>query len=154
MKYKLDFTTQYFQFYLQDEHPEGDSRLETFWSDQAFADKLAVEKGILGVSIGNDEGIVKCTLDILPQKSNVVNFNDNSHVVEASLKLNSGKLLVIGCPIPDVELNVEIEPGEYRVRVYSNNLENAYDENPKDFYQIEMWKEKYSERVVLKRYLG
>ncbi|WP_304192610.1 hypothetical protein [Phenylobacterium aquaticum] len=154
MKYILDFTTQYGQFYLEDEHPEGNAASDSFWSDEAFADKLAVEKGILGVGIGNDEGIVKCTVEILSKKSNVLNFNDNSHVVEASLNLKSGKLLVIGCPIPDVELNVAIEPGEYRVRVYSNNLEKAYDENPEDTYQIELWKENYSDRVVLKRNLG
>ena len=154
MKYELNFTTEYHQFYLEDEHPEGNAGTESFWSSQAFADKLAEAKGILGVGVENDEGIVKCTLEVLYKSSEIDRFENYSHVVESSLNLKSGKLLVISCPIPQVELSINVEPSTYRVRVYSHNLETAYNENPKDAYQIEMWKEEYSNRVVLKRYLG
>jgi hypothetical protein len=50
-------------------------------------------------------------------------------------------------------MEIKIEPGDYRIRVYSCNLKSAYNENPKDFYKIEIWKEVFSNRVVLKRYI-
>ena len=49
-------------------------------------------------------------------------------------------------------MQTAIENGDYRVRVYSKNLNTAYEENPNDTYKIEMWKEVYSERKVLKRF--
>jgi hypothetical protein len=154
MKYELNFFSEYHQFYLESENNEGDTSAETFWSNQAFADKLAIEKGILGVGVENDESIVKGSIEILSKKSTITNFDNVSHVVEASIDLSSGKLLVTDCPSRNTELEVNISPGEYRVRVYSNKLETAYDENPQDYYQIEIWQEKYSDCFVLKRYLG
>jgi hypothetical protein len=126
---------------------------EIFWTDQAFVDKMATEYGIVGVGISNDEGIVKCELEVLPNKSLILDLSKFDHVVEASVKIESGILLVQGCPIPHVELELKMIAGDYRIRVYSSNLRTAFDARPKDFYQIEIWEEAYSERIVLKRYL-
>jgi hypothetical protein len=154
MKYNLKFTTDYGQFYVNDKNATGNTGSENFWADQAFADKLAVEDGVLGVSIANDEGKVECEFEILNSKSVINDFSDFDHVVEASLKIHSGILQVLDCPHSEVEMETKIDNGEYRIRVYSINLNSAYNENPNDSYKIEMWKEKYSERSVLKRFLG
>ena len=154
MKFDLKFTTDYGQFYINDKSATGDTGSENFWTDQAFADKLAVEEGILGVSIANDEGKVECEFEILDSKNLITDFSDFDHVVEASIKIHSRVLQVMDCPYSKIEMETEIENGEYRVRIYSINLESACDENPKDSYKIEMWKEVYSERTVLKRYQG
>jgi hypothetical protein len=58
----------------------------------------------------------------------------------------------LDCPNSEIEIEVEIENGAYRIRVYSLNLETAFDENPSDYYKIEMWKEINSKRNVLQRY--
>lgn len=152
MKTKLKFITDYRQFYLCDKEANGNTGSENFWSETAFADKLAVEDGVLGIGIENDEGVVKCEIEILSDKSMLEDFNNFDHVVEASLKIHSGILQILDCPHAEVEMETELENGEYRVRVYSSDLESAYEENPKDSYKIEMWKEAYSERTVLKRF--
>ncbi|MEL1247493.1 hypothetical protein [Flavobacterium helocola] len=152
MKLNLKFATDYRQFYLNDKNANGNTGSENFWSESAFADKLAIEDGVLGIGIENDEGKVECEFEILNSKSLIDNFTDFDHVVEASLKIHSGILQIIDCPYSEVEMETEIENGEYRVRVYSINLNTAYEENPKDSYKIEIWKEAYSDRKVLKRF--
>ncbi len=152
MKSNLKFTTDYRQFYLNDKNAKGNTGSENFWSEIAFADKLAVEDGVLGIGIENDEGEVECEFEILTAKSLIYNFSKFDHVVEASLKIHSGVLQILDCPHSEVEMETEIENGYYRVRVYSINLDAAYDEIPNDTYKIEMWKEIYSERKVLKRF--
>ncbi|WP_343617634.1 hypothetical protein [Flavobacterium sp.] len=140
MKFSLNFTTDYGQFYLNDKDA-GDTGSEDFWSDEALNDKLAVEKGILGISIENSEGIVKCELEILNSKSLISDFSDFDHVVEASLEIKTGFLQINDCPFSNLVLEEKIEIGIYRVRVYFKNLESAYSENPEDFYKIEIWKD-------------
>ena len=152
MKINLKLVTDNRQFYLNDKNANGNTGSENFWSESAFADKLAIEDGVLGIGIENDEGKVECEFEILNSKSLIDNFTDFDHVVEASLKIHSGILQIIDCPHSEVEMETEIENGEYRVRVYSINLNTAYEENPKDSYKIEMWKEAYSDRKVLKRF--
>jgi transcription elongation factor Elf1 len=152
MKLNLKFVTDYRQFYLNDKNANGNTGSENFWSESAFADKLAIEDGVLGIGIENDEGKVECEFEILNSKSLIDNFTDFDHVVEASLKIHSGILQIIDCPNSEVEMETEIDNGEYRVRVYSINLNTAYEENSKDSYKIEMWKEAYSDRKVLKRF--
>lgn len=154
MKFNLNFTTDYGQFYLNDKEPNGETNSDYFWTDKAFEDKLAVEDGILGIAIGNQEGIVNCEFEILQTKSTITDFDNCDHIVEGSLKIHSGELQIIDCPFSSIELETKIENGEYRVRIYSYNLESAETEEPKDFYKIEMWKEKFKERTLLKKYNG
>ncbi len=151
MKFSLDFTTSYGQFYLSDKD-EGDTGSPDFWTDEAFNDKLAVEKGVLGVSLENSEGIVKGEIEILGSKSLISDFSDFDHVVEASLVINTGFLQINDCPFSALILEEKIETGNYRVRVYFKNLKTAYDKDPKDFYKIEIWKDSFSDRSVLKRF--
>ncbi|MBW1658418.1 hypothetical protein [Flavobacterium quisquiliarum] len=152
MKFILDFTTDYGQFYINEKDEVGDTGSEGFWSNEAFNDKLAVEKGILGISIENSEGIVKCELEILDSKSLISDFSDFDHVVEANLEIKTGFVQINDCPFTILVLEEKVEIGNYRVRVYYSNLESAYSEDPKDFYRIEMWKDIFSDRHVLKRF--
>jgi hypothetical protein len=154
MKFELKFITDYGQFYINDKNATGNTSSESFWSEQGFSDKLAVEDGILGISIANQEGKVECDFEILDSKNLINDFSGFDHVVEASIKIHSRVLQVLECPNSIIEMETEIANGEYRVRVYSINLNSAYDETPNDSYKIEMWKESYSERHVLKKYLG
>lgn len=152
MKFNLKFTTDYRQFYINDKETTGKTDSPFFWNDKAFQDRLAIEEGILGIAIGNEEGIVNCEFDILQQKSTRNNFNNSDHVVEGSLKIHSGILQILDCPHSNIELETKIENGDYRVIIYSYNLESSDTDDPKDFYKIEMWKEKFKERIVLKNY--
>ncbi|MDC7997695.1 hypothetical protein [Gilvibacter sediminis] len=152
MSLRLKFRTSFRQFYLNDKNSNGDTSSDDFWSDDAFTDKLAVGEGVLGIGIENEEGDVECEFEILVTKSLIEDFSDFDHVVEASLKIHSGFVQVLDCPNSEIVMETAIENGDYRVRVYSKNLNTAYEKNPNDTYKIEMWKEVYSERKVLKRF--
>ena len=154
MKFDLEFYTDYGQFYLTDKNSAQVTNSNEFWSDQAFVDKLAVEDGILGIGIGRQYGTIKCNLKVLDSKNPERNFTDFDHVVEANIKMQSGVLQILDCPNSAVEFETKVDSGEYRVRVYSINLASSYDDDPADSYKIQMWKEDFSERNVLKRYLG
>lgn len=153
MTFHLEFDTDYGQFYLYDKSSPRNTDGKEFWSDQAFGDRLAVEEGILGIFIGRQYGTIKCDLEILNSKNLNRDFINFDHVVEASIKMQTGVLQIMDCPYSTIELETNVDIGEYRVRVYSSNLASSYDENPVDSYKIEMWKEDFSERNVLKRYL-
>ena len=153
MKFDLIFTTDYRQFYINDIKANGNTSSENFWSDEAFEDKLAIEDGVIGVGISNDEGNVICQFEILESKNTITNFDEFDHVVEGSIRFHSGILQVMDCPNSEIELESKIENGDYRLRVYSSNLKSVYDEIPNDFYNVEIWKEDYSDRKVLKRYI-
>lgn len=152
MKFNLDFTTDYGQFYICDKNFLGQTDSENFWTDKAYDNKIAVENGILGIAIGNEEGIVKCEFEILVSRNLKVDFNNFDHIVEASLKIDSGFFQVLDCPNSEVQFQTEVENGEFRARIYSRNLALAFDENPQDSYLIQIWKEEFSEPIVLKRF--
>ncbi|MFY8189282.1 MAG: hypothetical protein ACOVLC_15165 [Flavobacterium sp.] len=95
MKFELKFTTDYGQFYINDKNANGNTGSENFWTDQAYADKLAVEDGVLGVAISNDEGKVECEFEILNSKSLISDFSEFDHVVEASMKIHSPITMIL-----------------------------------------------------------
>ena len=152
MKFQFSFFTQYGQFYLADEKSAGNTDSDNFWNDESFNDKLAIEDGILGISLENDEAIANGELEILNKRQKISGSEKADHIVEASIKVNSGKLQIQDCPNSQTELEIELEAAWYRIRVYSMNLNRAYESEPGDFYRIEIWKEGYSPKIVLKRW--
>lgn len=153
MNHKLSIFTEYGQFYIADRDSAGDTGSSDFWNSEALNDRLAIEKGVLGVSIENDEAIANMEIELLKSRVEESDLSEFDHVVEGSLLVRSGKLQIQDCPHSQVELEIDVEPDWYRVRVSFSNLEKAYQENPEDKYLIKIWKEDYSERVVIKRWI-
>jgi hypothetical protein len=154
MKYQLDFYTEYNQFYICDKASERATGSDNFWTIAAYEDRMAQEKGVLGVGT-QSYGHIKCELDILNTANNLLDTNQYDHIVEAGVKITSGILQVLSCPTSEVELEVKIKPGTYRIRVYSSKLSTAdIDEDEgNDRYKIEIWPDTNMERKVLKRYV-
>src|SRR5260370_11228076 len=121
MYFKLDFTTQHNQFYLSDKSSSGNTASDSFWTEQAFKDRLAVEEGILGVGT-ECYGHVKGELNILDNENKEADYDQFGHIVEAGIEIRSGVLQILDCPNSIVELEVEIRPGIYRVRIYASGL--------------------------------
>jgi hypothetical protein len=155
MNFKLDFITQYNQFYLGDKSSTGDTASDSFWTDAAFRDRLAVEDGILG--IGTEcYGHVKGELNILDNANEEIDFEKSDHVVEGSLEVKSGVLQVMDYPNCSVELEVEIRRGIYNVRVYSSGLTGIYNDEMEEeggYYRIKMWPGTNVKRSVLKEFV-
>ncbi|WP_438967279.1 hypothetical protein [Flavobacterium sp.] len=154
MNHELSIFTQYGQFYIADKYAEleHDTSNPNFWNDEAFNDRLAIDNGILGVSIQNDEALANIEIEILESKVTEDDFSNFDHVVEGSLEIKSGKLQIQDCPNSTVELEIDVEPSWYRIRISSLNFEKAYQEDPEDKYIIKIWKENHSERKVFKRW--
>ena len=154
MKYRLDFHTEYNQFYISDKTSVRATGSINFWTTAAYKDRLAKEEGILGVGT-QSYGHIKGELDILNAANNKLDTNQYDHIVEGGIKVVSGVLQVLNCPISEIELEIKLKPGTYRVRVYSSNLTNVdIDEDEgNDQYKIEIWPDTNMERKVLKRYI-
>ena len=147
---KLDLFADYFQFYIQDEQSDGidgDS-----WTDIACNARLALEANAFAVSTArNMEVPVKIVV------SNTAPDLDLSlwdHVVEFSIGVPSGRLVVAGCTdyFPDAE-RLSLDSGCYEARVLSANLDKLSDDGlvGDDHYRVELWKGNATPLKVRKR---
>lgn len=152
MNHKLSMFTQYGQFYIVDKDAAGDTGNPDFWNSDAFNDRLAIADGVIGISIANDDAVANLEIEILNSPLVEEDLGQFDHIVEASLLVKSGKLQVVDCPNWQVELEFDVEPNWYKVRVSSSNLDKARQEDPKDKYYIKIWKGEFSERTVIKRW--
>lgn len=154
MTYRLDFFTQYGQFYIADEESEKGDIGSDFWNEIALTTRLALSDGILGIALENDECKAKVEVSVLESSPICVNNIANAdHVVEGSIRIPSGSLQIQDCPNSKVELEIAIDPSDYRCRIYAFNLNHAYEKEPKDHYRIEIWKEPYKAVKILKQWL-
>ena len=151
MKHKLSIFTQHGQFYVADKDSPGDTGGE-FWNDEAHHDRLAIDVGILGISIENDEATANIEIELLDTRPVESDLNQFDHVVEGSLSIVSGKLQIQDCPNSQVELEITLAPACYRLQVCFSDLRKARQVNPEDRYLIRIWKEAFSQRRVLKRW--
>ncbi len=154
MNHKISIFTQYGQFYLADKEVCGDTSGTHFWNDLAFNERLAITEGCLGVLVENDEAIANIEIEILSRRNENFDLNLYDHIVEGSLYIGSGILQILDCPNWEVVLELKVDPSWYRVRIYSMNLNLAYQVEPEDSYRIEVWEEKESNRNILKNWKG
>lgn len=151
MDYNFSFDTAFNQFYIVDKGVMPNTGSDTFWSEEAFTDRVAIEEGVLGISTSS-YGPVKGKLYLLDSLEADIDFNKFDHVVEASIQISSGVMQLVDCPNFSVEMELNLLPGSYRVRVYSLNLEMIEDDEGNDFYIIEVWQEDEKSKRVLKRW--
>ena len=152
MKYKFDFYTQYSQFYLSSDNGSTLTLDSLNWSSDAYNDRLFIYKNML-VVLTECYGHVKGELDILDNANDKIDSNEYDHIVEGGLEIKSGELQILDCPNSKIEFEIKINPGIYRVRIYSSNLASIIDDDGDDYYNIEIWPDNDMERKVLKRYI-
>jgi hypothetical protein len=152
MKYHIDFYTSYNQFYITYKDSEGATNSDKFWTTEAFNERLAVVDGIIGVGT-ECYGPVKGEIHLLNSPNKQAVLDEYDHIVEAGINIKSGFLQILNCPDSNVELDISVEPGMYRVRIYSSNLASVEGDEGDDFYKIEIWPDNKMDRKVLKQYL-
>ena len=146
--FNLDFYTQYNQFFILDKNAPIDVT-EEIWTTEAFRDKMGILAGQLSISTGC-YGPVKGKLFLLSAGNLDNDYSNYDHVVEGSIEIKSGIIEIIPCMANEPELSLKVEPGFYRVRVYSSGLDTVIGDEGDDFYTVEIWKRDFSERRVLK----
>jgi hypothetical protein len=151
MKHKLNFDTSYHQFYIRDNDSHQDTGDINFWTEEATRSRLAIGDGVLGIGL-ECYGLVKGELVLLDKKNDSIEYSQYDHIVEGGVSLKSGILQILDCPNSNVELEVKVNPGKYRARIYSSNLVSVVDDSGDDYYRIEIWPDTSMERTVLKQY--
>lgn len=151
MNHKFNFPSSHHQFYICDKTSPLETGDDDFWTTEAFDSKLAVGEGILGVGTVSYSRC-KGELILLDRKSDKINYEQYDHIVEAGLQVSSGILQILDCSSRDIQLQINIDPGAYRVRVYSSNFASVIDDDGDGFYRIEVWPSQEMERLVLKQY--
>jgi hypothetical protein len=86
----------YRQFYVIDADSPGDTSSAAFWTEEAFASRLPVEAGVVGVAT-DTYGEVPVTLEALDVEPEV-SLDDWDHIAEASLLISAGHITLMGCP--------------------------------------------------------
>ncbi|MFF1730343.1 hypothetical protein [Streptomyces sp. NPDC058247] len=154
---ELTLFADYFQIHVSDADSDGD--LSDAWTDQAVSDHLAVAPDALGIGTAVNVN-VSVTVIVLPQEPSD-DGSEFDHVVEASLDVSSGRMMVLGCTdyAPDAA-TFQVASGWNRVRVCRGNLARATqadvdsDESPEttEKIRIQVWAAPESPAKVTKRW--
>ena len=136
--FEVSLFADYFQFYIQDEPADGN--LSEAWTEEATDRLLAVAPGTVGIGTVRNMD-VPVAVQILEGEPD----DDSSewdHVVEASLDVASGRIVIAGCTdyFPDAK-RIEVSPGSYRVRVSYGALDtlSANGLDGDDHYRLQLW---------------
>jgi hypothetical protein len=153
----LALFADYFQIHVLDDDSEGD--LSDVWTDQAVLDGLGVTDGALaiGTAVNVTVAVGVQVLTEEPDKDT----DDFDHVVEASLELASGQLVVMGCTDYGPEAaRFDMPAGWVRVRASRRNLAAAVqadvdsDKTPGTTEQLRLqaWPAAGSQPLISKRW--
>jgi hypothetical protein len=148
--YFLKVYAGYHQFYLSsDEESLMGSGADSFWTGENIRRLLATGPGLVGIGTGT-YGDVPVSIH-LARKIPYEDLGEWDHVAETCIDLGSGQLHVTGCPDGSAGL-IRVNPGIYRVRVYSGQLETVEDEKGEDYYRVFVWKDSPCPARVLKQW--
>lgn len=148
--FDLELFADYFQFYLQDETADAD--LGAAWDEAATERMFAVTTGMVGIGTARNMG-VPVRLEFLEAEPprRLAAFD---HVVEGSLVIATGPLVVAGCTdyFPDAQ-RFALEPGTYRVRLSACGLDSLSADglDGNDRYLVQLWSGSAVEPIVLKQ---
>ncbi len=156
MATNLELFADYFQIHLVDESSDAD--FGDAWTDQAVLDGLALAEG--GLAIGTAVNLtVNVAVHLLADEPED-DGDDFDHVVEASLDLTSGRLVVLGCTdyFPEAA-RFALPAGWTRIRASRRNLAAALsdldgeDESvEREEIRLQAWPAPHSEPRVGKRW--
>ncbi|MFV2099359.1 hypothetical protein ACFHW1_28475 [Micromonospora sp. LOL_014] len=154
---ELRLFADYHQIHLFDEGSVTD--LGDVWTEGAVADQLAVGSDAMAVgTVANMSVSVKVEVLDDPPVNDWAEFD---HVVEGSLHVPSGRLVVMGCTDYEPEAARFSVPEWARVRVAKSNLDAAISsdleadpEEPAttEYMRIQVWEAALSSALVLKRW--
>ena len=149
----------YCQIILQDSVSE--LSLSDAWSESTINDRMAVLPGLIGVwTEENDD--VEVSIEVASSKPGLEEA-DFDHVVEGSMRSDSGVIVVMGCTdyLPDAH-RFSVPTNWLRVRVAKSNLESVGSSAPElnsgaarlEKIKIDIWPQEPLPVHVLKLWPG
>lgn len=143
----LSFFTEYYQFYILDSETKAQTDASDFWNNEADKRKLAIGKGLLGVTVAK-YAVIDVKIKVLSAEPSPDFYAD--HIVETPLKVPSGRILIQNCTTSETQLTLDLDKGTYRVRISSFNLWTVKNDQGDDYYLVEIWKSKQAKTALLK----
>ena len=148
-QHNLSFFTEYYQFYILDAETKAQTDALDFWNAEADKRKLAIDEGLLGVTVARYAEI-KVEVKVLSAEPS--EDAEADRIVETSLNLPSGFLRVQNCTNFDTQLELNLAKGTYRIRISSFNLWTVKGDEGEDFYIVEIWESALAETIILKEW--
>jgi hypothetical protein len=149
-QHKFELFADYFQFYLQDEKAKGD--LSESWTEEATKRLLAIAPETIGVGTVRNMTVPVCVE--IQETEPTEDFNKWDHVVECSLNIPTGKIVVAGCTdyFPDAA-RIIVQAGCYRARIFYGGLDTLSENGLEgdDLYKIVLWPAPVSDVKILKQ---
>ncbi|WP_058043512.1 hypothetical protein [Streptomyces roseifaciens] len=156
----LKLFADYFQIHLLDDESDGD--LSDVWTEQTVLDGLGVTEDALAIGTAVNVNVAVSVHVLAAQPDDDGGDDDYDHIVEASLNLASGRLVVLGCTdyYPDAT-RFDMPAGWTRIRASRRNLAAAVladidsDNAPETTEQLRLqaWPAPYSEPRIIKRWV-
>ncbi|MFI7279085.1 hypothetical protein ACIBOV_02310 [Micromonospora chersina] len=154
---ELTLFADYYQVHLFDDGSGTD--LGDAWTEEAVLDNLAVDTDAMavGTAVNVNVAVTVEVLEAAPEDDSA----EFDHVVEASLHVSSGRLVVMGCTDYEPEAaRFGIAAGPVRVRAARSNLAEAErlgidsDDDPAttERLRLQVWPAPHTDRVVIKRW--
>jgi hypothetical protein len=134
------------QFYVAD--PTAEARTDLVWDGAALERRLGAVDGLVAVgTVGYCFLPVRIELwDAEPPHD----LGDWDHLVEASLDVGSGRIVLAGAE-GEADLDpIEVERGTYRLRSSATGLDGADEMDGGDRYRVQLWPAPAAEPTVLK----
>ena len=156
-EYSLDslhFRTSHSQFYLFDgEFTDRIGNLN-FWTSENVNRAIAKAKGVVGVGMFSyGSAGANVVFEVRDAQNNEINFEHFDHIAETDLGIESGKLIINPCISSEIILEKKLDPSNYRVRVYTSEIDMTADEfEAEEKYRIEIWPDEKKGTTVLKQY--
>jgi hypothetical protein len=153
---ELTLFADYHQIHLFDEGSTTD--LGDAWTEEAVLDQLAVAPDAMavGTTVNVNVAVTVEVLAAAPADDSA----EFDHVVEGSLHVASGRLVVLGCTDYEPEAaRFAVPPGPVRVRAARSNLAEAErlgidsddDRSTMERLRLQVWPAPEADPVVLKR---
>ena len=149
-QHKFELFADYFQFYLQDEKAKGD--LSDSWTEEATERLLAIAPETIGVGTVRNMNVP--VFVEIQETEPTEDFDKWDHIVECSLNIPSGKIVIAGCTdyFPDAA-RMTVKPDCYRARIFYGGLDTLSENGLEgdDQYKIILWPALASDVRILKR---
>ncbi len=152
--YDYKLFADYHQFYLRDDDMTKGS-LANSWSKAAVQRMLAIAPYAIGIGTVRDMEVPVLVVihDFRPE----IDFSSSDHVVEASLQVDTGRIVIAGCTdyFPDAA-RIEVDPGIYEALICYNDLDKVFENGSTgdDFYEVHLFKGSPIEPKILKQFNG
>lgn len=149
--YSFEIFADYHQFYLMDNEKEPEYPSDVTELDCSNMAKVAPYI----VAVYTTRNMTVPVTVRIHDADPGANLNEWDHVVECSVDVPSGRLVVIGCTdyLPDAR-RLEMQPGMYQVRLCYGKLDTLSDNHldGDDYYVVDLWLGQIQKLKVLKQW--